>query len=267
MTSVNQNVNILLWKKKEFPLALKVEFNKTLSTLLGGIEMGLFRFKPKWQHKNPYKRERAVKELYDTNDEHHKILVDIVKNDEKPDVRRAAIKQLEDQKTIADIAKNDEDWLVRREAVKKLEDQKVIADIAKNDEVYYVREEAVRKLEDQKILAHIAKNDKHEGVILEAKGKLKDPSVVALIDEHIKQMRKEKFNRIKEGISLSEVKDILGIHYTVAGGAVSALFGSKTAATASYGQEYFTWDRPEGKWQLVFKDSILVQIYGKPWNI
>jgi len=82
--------------------------------------MGLF--KPKWKHSDP-------------------------------DVRKEAVKKIEDQGLLKNIAKNDVVDLVRMEAVKRLEDQNTIADISKHDEKEYVRETAVEKLEDQEALA------------------------------------------------------------------------------------------------------------------
>jgi len=93
-------------------------------------------------------------------------------------------------------------------------------------------------------------NDINSGVRKEAEEALKKitPNAGEIIRE---------YKRIQVGMTMPEVLEILGNPT------------SQTTGTSASGQKgppknYVVWDKPEGKYQLLFEADVLVQIYSKP---
>jgi HEAT repeat protein len=108
-------------------------------------------------------------------------------------------------------------------------------------------------------------------------GKFKDPSAIepltALLKDSTPAIRNEaedalkkitplateiirKYKKIQQGMSMVEVMEILG---TPTSQTLSAPAGPKVPQ-----KNFVVWDKPEGKYQLLFEADMLVQIYSKP---
>jgi HEAT repeat protein len=173
-------------------------------------------FKPKWMHKNPHIRARAIEQkLKDQN-----ILAEIAKNDEEEYVRIAAMRKLNpeqwkellrnsinqdtenvqmaafeilnDPELAKEVAQSKGKWFstrLRETAVKKLHDQEVLAVIAKEDNDWNIRQIAIKKLNEEKwqsLFAGIAANENHPMIQGQVMKKIFDPNILADLAEHAK---------------------------------------------------------------------------------
>lgn len=80
---------------------------------------------------------------------------------------------------------------------------------------------------------------------------------------------RELIQRVRVGMSLTEAIGVLGeptIH--TSGGDILAgpreIIASEEAMAMMSSRDYYTWNRPEGKWQLVFSGGQLAEIYSSP---
>ncbi|MBQ6218599.1 MAG: HEAT repeat domain-containing protein [Methanosphaera sp.] len=124
--------------------------------------MGLFdKFKkPKWQHKDPKVRLKAVKELND-----QKILGEIVKNapyftenSDEYEVGRAALKRIDDEEVLGDIAIN-ADFTFGEIAVSKIKDKSILEKVAKGHAMYEIRQYAIKEIDNEEVLKEIAADE------------------------------------------------------------------------------------------------------------
>jgi HEAT repeat protein len=93
-------------------------------------------------------------------------------------------------------------------------------------------------------------DDINSGVRKEAEEALKK------ITPHASEIIKE-FKRIQVGMTMPEVLEILGVPTSQTAG--TSMSGPKGAP-----KNCVVWDKPEGKYQLLFEGDVLVQIYSKP---
>lgn len=98
--------------------------------------------KAKWQDDDPQVRKEAIKKLNDV-----KLLEKIVRNDESEDVRAAAIENIHVNSILMDIAKNDSSCKVRMAAVGNIDDEdEFLIEIAKSDDCIDVRRKAISRI-------------------------------------------------------------------------------------------------------------------------
>lgn len=110
--------------------------------------MGLFDiFRPKWKHGDPDVRIAAAKELTDIG-----ILQRMATDDRDWFVRHRVFDEIRDRQSgdsvYAHLAKHSLDEEIRRKAVKKLQDEAVLEDVARNDRFRYVRDAAEHRLDE-----------------------------------------------------------------------------------------------------------------------
>ena len=88
------------------------------------------------------------------------VLLYVAKNDETPDVRKAALEKIDDNATLSDIMKYDKDMDVQRTALQRLITQEpALLQTLLSDNDEHVRRLAVEKITDEKKLLEIIKND------------------------------------------------------------------------------------------------------------
>ena len=110
--------------------------------------MGLFNRTPKWEHRDPNVRKKAIPKIKDMS-----VLENLAKNDPDIDVRRAAIERLPDNNSaLMDVAKNDSDRETRGEAIKKITDETFLLDFVKNDSDDGLQAIALSKIENPAII-------------------------------------------------------------------------------------------------------------------
>jgi len=131
----------------------------------------LDRLKPqrRWKHPDPEIRAAAVLELDDADE-----LRAIVREDGDAIVRRAAVKRLGDVAFLAEVARSDEDERVRAEAAAGL------VEIANTGEPA-VAQAAVGGLTDQKHLSTVAKSSPHDGARAAAVIRLTEPRALGAV--------------------------------------------------------------------------------------
>ncbi len=104
-------------------------------------------FRPKWKHSDPDVRIAAADEIDDPT-----ILRGMVIEDAHWFVRHRVFDILRekypDQEMYADLARNSNDEEIRRKAVKKLQDTSILEAVAENDKYRYVRDAAEHRLEE-----------------------------------------------------------------------------------------------------------------------
>jgi hypothetical protein len=109
------------------------------------------------------------------------LLVKIVREEPRFDVREAALTNITDQTFIADVATHDKDEWVRRAATEKLQNQHLLVEIALGSDKIDVRKAAIGAVTDQAELARIA-NGTMDGRLAEvAVRKLTDSGSLAEI--------------------------------------------------------------------------------------
>jgi len=124
---------------------------------------------PKWKHPDPQIRAAAIPELDDADE-----LRAIVREDADPGVRRAAVRRLGDAAVLAEVARGDADEKVRAEAAASL------VEIATSGEPA-AAEQATAGVDDQKHLASIAKSSPHDSARRAAVGRLSEPRALGAV--------------------------------------------------------------------------------------
>lgn len=117
--------------------------------------MGLMDFfKPKYKHNDWNVRKEAVRKL-----DNEVKLIEILKNDESSSVREVAVKKINNEEVLQDIAKNDPDAYVRLLAAERVNDQETLEYLAVNGK-NSTRGLAIIKLRNEDLLEDIALNAK-----------------------------------------------------------------------------------------------------------
>ena len=132
---------------------------------------------PKWKHPDPEIRAAAVTELDDADE-----LRAIVREDAEPSVRRAAVKRLGDAEFLGRVARDDSDERVRAEAAASLVEIASAADEA-------AAGTAIAHLDDQKSLGAVAKASPHPDVRRAAVGRLTEPRVLGAVARQAADMQ------------------------------------------------------------------------------
>src|SRR5688572_9694903 len=128
----------------------------------------LDHLRPKWKHPDPVIRERAVRELTDSD-----LLETIADNDTNEAVRLAAVQALTDQDVLARLARGQTTLAVP--AMKRLTDHALIVRVALSADLRAVREMAIDQIDDGLTLHRIATSDTDAGVRLKARLKRLGP--------------------------------------------------------------------------------------------
>lgn len=194
------------------------------STMRYSPELGIRQTKKYWVKTLP-----AVAKVTD-----HALLAKLAMEGFRWEVRFSAVERIDDQAVLAKVALEDDEWSVRRAAVARLTDQRVIEQVALGDSVADVREAAVGKLTDQAVVSKIA-GLKEETWEVRRAAIVKLPSAAAKIDAYnavaserpgtpdesaakdavrkirIVQELAPKWGRLKNGMSVQEVEEILGL--------------------------------------------------------
>lgn len=140
-------------------------------------------FKPKWQHKDPLVRKRAVHDLNPAHAEDCRALLQIARSDTEADVRSAALKRITLLDELASIAQTDPSEEVRAAAGQRfavllcgiehsaatlpervqrlaaLNDIKLIEDVARRGVESGLRRAALQRVEREALLGDIALQD------------------------------------------------------------------------------------------------------------
>lgn len=108
-------------------------------------------FKPKWLHRNPDIRKKALQELSHRHQDAANIFAQVAENDQEPDVRRIAIKRMTDLSVLARLLSSESEpqvleiahnrfaqLMVEQEKVDKL----VLVDLLKDDSYEFVLKNA-----------------------------------------------------------------------------------------------------------------------------
>jgi len=140
-------------------------------------------FKPKWQHKDPHVRKRAVHDLNLARGEDRDALLHVVRSDADMDVRSAALKRITDLDVLASVAQTDASEEVRAAASQRvalllcgvergapalperlqrlaaLTDVKLIEEIARRGVESELRRAALQRVEREALLGDVALQD------------------------------------------------------------------------------------------------------------
>ncbi|MEW5734526.1 MAG: hypothetical protein AB1921_06710 [Thermodesulfobacteriota bacterium] len=122
--------------------------------------MGIFdALRSKWKHSDPEVRLAAIRDLDDQS-----ILAEIAESDPVFRVRLAAVGKLIGNDVLASVALKDSNTQVRLAAVARIKDQSKLCDIAANVAEERVRLAAVDAITDEGVLAHVANTNDNESI-------------------------------------------------------------------------------------------------------
>jgi HEAT repeat protein len=142
-------------------------------------------------------REARYNRAKRTKDQH--ILLEIAHDDPLPDVRRAAVGNLEDRAGLAEIAAHDSDESVRRMAIGKLSSAVVLGTVVRDEPSEALRAFAVERLQDDAVLGQIARSHPSLETRRVAIAKLNDQAVLEAIAFHdAEELRGDARARIVE---------------------------------------------------------------------
>jgi hypothetical protein len=163
-------------------------------------------FKAKLDSSNPKKRIKAVKNTKDIvplvqmlqketeqqvlqalNERIQSLLPDVALNHENPQLRKAAVADINDQAVLEKAVLNDSDLGVRIATLPKLQNQNIITKIVENEENHWVlRTEALKYTNDTALLEKYALYDAHADIQLSAISNplLKDQSIIKQVAEN-----------------------------------------------------------------------------------
>jgi exonuclease SbcC len=188
----------------------------------------LFRFfKPKWQHKDPAKRCKAVAELASDN----RVLVSLARTDEAPAVRAAAVLRILDIEVIHQILAQEQHSIVLEKAnlrlrellcgevesalplhtrlqyLEKAHNKTLIEYIALQGGEIELRQRAVAALTDLGLLSEIALNDRAPEVRISAVERIDDMETLERIvkeakkgDKRVTQLARQRLADLRKHI-------------------------------------------------------------------
>ncbi len=113
-------------------------------------------FTPKWQHKNPNIRKRALLSLGNKVPDRQVIYTAVAKNDEEASIRRIAVQRLLDLNLLARIANDDKDQNVRSDASQR--SAYILSGKLKSGPGLDERNEKIKSITDESILNYLLKN-------------------------------------------------------------------------------------------------------------
>lgn len=166
--------------------------------------MGLFASrKPKWQHKDPEVRLASIESIGPGETE---FLLELIREDPDPDVRRAAINKLTDLKVLDQAAENVEpedrsviaarrDTLLYEQIVDsadsgewqaiidRIASEELMAELAVNADQPELRVAAVQRIDDQFLLAEILRRNCGKKPAVAAMEKITDEALLAKLSE------------------------------------------------------------------------------------
>lgn len=183
-------------------------------------------FKPRWQHKNPAIRARAVAELNDSELTHQ--LPAIARNDAEPEVRLAALRRIDNLDTLFTVARLDKhegvssycwrqvmqqletldsDQRARSAAdvVAQIDDPQRLAQLARKARSAILRGAAQEKVTAEGLLGDIAINDPDPELRLQAAGRVSSESTLKRIADKVRRTDKKLFRALTERLQARQV--------------------------------------------------------------
>ena len=175
--------------------------------------------KPRWQHRDPAVRLRALATLQPGNAEHDKALVTLARGDASEQVRAAACNYLGDLSLLGQIEQQDRDATVRNAAAIQIQkllagtsplspslenrlrlvnltgNQKALAYVAEHSVDSTCREAAIARLEDAALLAHLAVHAGDEPSRVAATARIDDISVLKKLVREARDKRAQRIAR------------------------------------------------------------------------
>lgn len=183
--------------------------------------------KPRWQHRNPAIRERAVANFDLDNADHLQHLATLARDDTSDAVRQAAVSRLTDLKLLGHIQQHDTAATVREAAAAQM--QRLLAGVAEGapgfedrlrligltdnaEALYFValnapepacREAAVQRLEHGPTLGELALHGPDEPVRVKAAEKIDDSAVLRRLtregrDKRVQRIARERLKDIQQ---------------------------------------------------------------------
>ena len=173
--------------------------------------------KPRWQHRDPAVRLRALATLQPGNAEHDKALVTLARGDASEQVRAAACHYLGDISLLGQIEQQDRDVTVRNAAAVQIQkllagasplspslenrlrlvnltgNQKALAYVAEHSVDSTCREAAIARLEDANLLAHLALHAADEPSRVAATARIDD---IGVLKKLVREARDKRAQRI-----------------------------------------------------------------------
>lgn len=173
--------------------------------------------KPRWQHRDPAVRLRALATLQPGNAEHDKALVTMARGDASEQVRAAACNYLGDISLLGQIEQQDRDATVRDAAAVQIQkllagtsplspslenrlrlvnltgNQKALAYVAEHSNDSVCREAAIARLDDAALLAHLALHATDEPSRVAATARIDD---IAVLKKLVREARDKRAQRI-----------------------------------------------------------------------
>lgn len=184
-------------------------------------------FKPKWQHKDPQVRKRAVRELNLARAEDRDALLQVVRADTQAEVRNAALKRIADLDVLASVAQTDADEEVRGAARERfalllcgiehsaaaladrlqrlaaLDDIKLIEEVARRGVESGLRRAALQRVEREALLGDIALQDADAELRYAAVARIKQKSTLERVakqarmkDKRVSAAAREKLEQM-----------------------------------------------------------------------
>lgn len=184
-------------------------------------------FKPKWQHKDPQVRKRAVHALNLARDEDRDALLQVVRADAEVEIRSAALKRITDLEVLASIAQADASAEVRAAASQRfahllcgvergaapladrlqrlaaLTDSKLIEDVARRGVESELRRAALQRVEREALLGDIALQDADGELRYAAVARIKQKSTLERVakqarmkDKRVSAAAREKLEQM-----------------------------------------------------------------------
>ena len=173
--------------------------------------------KPRWQHRDPAVRLRALATLQPGNAEHDKALVTLARGDASEQVRAAACHYLGDISLLGQIEQQDRDATVRDAAAVQIQkllagtsplspslenrlrlvnltgNQKALAYVAEHSADSVCREAAIARLDDAALLAYLALHAADEPSRVAAAARIDD---VVVLKKLVREARDKRAQRI-----------------------------------------------------------------------
>jgi exonuclease SbcC len=179
-------------------------------------------FKPKWQHKKAQVRKKALLEMNPANEADLAAFIQVAREDEEPEVRRVAIKQLTDIDLLQEIADQDKDAVIREyttlrfcnllsgkesggpgldqrlQKLNEISDAKLLEIIARNAVEPQLRRAALQRVERESLLGDLAISDPDLNIRLEALDRISQQSTLERVFKRTRSKDKRVSARAKE---------------------------------------------------------------------
>jgi hypothetical protein len=185
-------------------------------------------FRPKWKHSDVEVRAAAVREL--ELDTHGEILETIARDDGDAEVRRIAIKKLQDPRLLLELAASDADEALRRLAGERgtsllistavssdepqaaaglalIKDERALGDVARGAALETLRRAALERIQDPRILTEVARGAKDPEVRLAAVRRIEDEAVLrgVALDEENREVAMAALERLSAPDALEAI--------------------------------------------------------------